>query len=110
MDLKVNKMRNYAVIAPQGRLTAVGAPTLRQALERLLEQGSVRIVVDLSETAFIDSSGLGALIGGLKSARLAQGDLRIAAPTPAVSSVLKLTNLDKVLRAYPTAETAYHAS
>ncbi|TLP96548.1 STAS domain-containing protein [Nesterenkonia salmonea] len=108
MDLKVNTMRNYAVIAPQGRLTAVGAPSLRKALNHLLEQGNVRIVVDLSETAFIDSSGLGALIGGLKAARLAQGDLRIAAPTPAVSSVLKLTNLDKVLRAYPSAETAYH--
>lgn len=50
---------------------------------------------------------LGALIGGLKAARLADGDLRIAAATPAVMNVLKLTNLDKVLRAYESPQTAF---
>jgi anti-sigma B factor antagonist len=49
---------------------------------------------------FIDSSGLGAVIGGLKTARQAGGDLRIASLTPQVASVLQLTNLDRVLRPY----------
>ncbi len=52
-----------------------------------------RIVVDLSETEFIDSSGLGALIAGLKIARKAGGDLCIAAPTQQVCTVLELTTL-----------------
>lgn len=110
MDLEVKTLTNYSVISPQGRLTAVGAPALRNAVTHLLDKGNVHIVVDLSGTAFIDSSGLGALIGGLKAARISQGDLRIAAPTQAVSSVLKLTNLDKVLKAYPSAETAFDGS
>ena len=64
-------------------------------------------MVDLGGTEFVDSSGLGALIGGLKVARLAGGDLRIAASTDAVRKVLKLTNLDRVLRDYPTPESAF---
>jgi len=54
----------------------------------------------------VDSSGLGALIGGLKTARQADGDLRIAAPTEQVATVLGLTNLDRVLRPFATVEDA----
>jgi len=61
----------------------------------------------MAETTFLDSSGLGALIGGLKSARQAGGDLRIARPTPAVRTVFELTNLDRVLRARDDVDTAF---
>jgi anti-sigma B factor antagonist len=55
----------------------------------------------------VDSSGLGALIGCLKSARQAGGDLRIAQPTAQVTMVLQLSNLDRVLKSYGSAEEAY---
>jgi anti-sigma B factor antagonist len=55
---------------------------------------------------FIDSSGLGALISGLKSARQAGGDLRIANPGEQARVVLKLTTLDRVLRPYDSVEDA----
>ena len=61
----------------------------------------------MGETSFLDSSGLGALIGGLKAARQAGGDLRVARPTPAVVSVFELTNLDRVLRARDSVDTAF---
>lgn len=85
----------------------VAAPALRTELHGLIEGGNTRLVVDLSATEFIDSSGLGALISGLKLARQAGGDLRIAAPTTQVETVLSLTNLDRVLRAHPTADAAF---
>lgn len=69
------------VVQPTGRLNMVAAPRLREQLHGLVENGSSRLVVDLSRTDFIDSSGLGALVSGLKAARQAGGDLRIAAPT-----------------------------
>ncbi len=109
MNLTVSPRDSYAVIRPQGRLTAPSVPQLRSAVEDLVRDGSSRIVVDLSATEFIDSSGLGALIGGLKSARVAGGDLRIAGATEPVRKVLKLTNLDRVLRDHPTAESAFDA-
>ncbi|KUI36018.1 anti-anti-sigma factor [Mycobacterium sp. IS-1590] len=95
------------VVKPEGRLNMVAAPALRKELHGLIEGGNTRLVVDLSATEFIDSSGLGALISGLKLARQAGGDLRIAAPTTQVETVLSLTNLDRVLRAHPTADAAF---
>ena len=95
------------VVRPEGRLNMVAAPALRQELHDLVESGSNRVVVDLSGTDFIDSSGLGALISGLKVARQAGGDLRIAAPTTQVETVLALTNLNRVLRAHPSPDAAF---
>jgi anti-sigma B factor antagonist len=95
------------VIRPEGRLNMVAAPGLRKELHALVEQGNSRIVVDLSGTEFIDSSGLGALVSGLKAARQAGGDLRIAAPTRQVITVLELTNLNRVLRTHETADGAF---
>ncbi|MBD8022864.1 STAS domain-containing protein [Microbacterium gallinarum] len=107
MNLTVTTGADYAVIRPEGRVTATTVPQLRKAVDELVGGGSPRIVVDLGGTEFIDSSGLGALIGGLKAARLAGGDLRIAATPESVRKVLRLTNLDRVLRDHPTPETAF---
>ncbi len=95
------------VVVPRGRLTMVSARRLKEIVGEAVSGGSNRIVVDMGETTFLDSSGLGAIIAGLKAARQAGGDLRIARPTPAVQSVLELTNLDRVLRARPSVEEAF---
>lgn len=86
------------VVVCRGRLNMSAAPEFRQYLDAVFDDGSARVVVDLTETSFIDSSGLGALVGGLKRARSTGGDLRIAAPSEQVRMVLGLTNLDRVLR------------
>ena len=107
MELTVSREERFAVIAPAGRVTAPGVPQLKQAIEEVIADGQPRIVVDLARTDFVDSSALGALIGGLKSARSAGGDLRIANVTEPVRRVLSLTNLDRVLRDHPSVESAF---
>ena len=107
MNISLTTNAQYAVVTVEGRLTATGAPRLRQTIDEAVAAGIPRVVVDMGATEFIDSSGIGALIGGLKSTRLAEGDLRIAAVPEAVRRVLKLTNLDRVLREYPTAAEAF---
>lgn len=99
--------QGIGVVTPMGRLNMVSARRLKELLSELVSDGTSRIVVDMAETTFLDSSGLGALIAGLKSARQAGGDLRIARPTPSVQTVFQLTNLDKVLRARETVEGAF---
>jgi len=99
--------QGIGVVMPRGRLNMVSARRLKELLSELVSDGTSRIVVDMAETTFLDSSGLGALIAGLKSARQAGGDLRIARPTPSVQTVFQLTNLDKVLRARETVEGAF---
>jgi anti-sigma B factor antagonist len=95
------------VVTPRGRLNMVSARRMKELLSELVEAGTTRLVVDMAETTFLDSSGLGALISGLKSARQAGGDLRIARPTPAVTAVFSLTNMDKVLRPRDSVEGAF---
>jgi len=92
-----------------GRLNMVAAPRLKAAIDETVAAGRVRVVVDLTDVTFMDSSGLGALIGGLKKARQAAGDLRIARVSDQVATVLKLTNLDRVLRPYDSVEAAADA-
>jgi anti-sigma B factor antagonist len=99
---------DIGVVVPRGRLNMVAARELRERLTGLVEAGTTRIVVDLAETTFLDSSALGALVAGLKTARQAGGDLRIARPTESVLTVFRLTNLDKVLRPRDDVETAFH--
>jgi len=107
MNITLTTHDDYAVVAVEGRLTATGAPRLRQSVDDAVAAGRARVVIDMGAVEFIDSSGIGALIGGLKSTRLADGDLRIAAVPETVRRVLKLTNLDRVLREYPNAEAAF---
>lgn len=106
MEIRATTEGEVRVLDCQGRLTMTTAKTLREAVEASVEAGTPRIVVDLSGVLFIDSSGLGALIAGLKRTRQAGGDLRIAGAGDQVTTVLGLTNLDRVLRPYADVEAA----
>jgi len=98
----------HVVLTPEGKFNLVSAPPFTARVDGLVAAGKVRLVVDLHAVDFIDSSGLGALIGGLKSARQHDGDLRIAAAGSQVQAVLKLTNLDRILTPYATLDEAIH--
>lgn len=100
-----------AVIRASGRLNMVAAPALRDLVVRVVrEEGRSHVVVDLADTDFMDSSGLGALVAGLKTARSAGGDLRIARAQLQVRTVLKLTNLDQILHPHDTVEECFQMS
>jgi anti-sigma B factor antagonist len=98
------------VIRPRGRLNMVAAPRLRALVTQLVAAGTPRVVVDLSSTDSMDSSGLGALIAALKTTRQAGGDLRLAGAGPQVQAVLQLTNLGRVLRPRPDVASAVPAA
>ncbi len=106
MEISTSQVDSAAVIRCQGRLNMVAAPRLRAAIDAAVEDGQARLVVDLEQTSFVDSSGLGALVAGLKKTRQAGGDLRIAGPGEQVRMVLGLTNLDRVLRPHARLEDA----
>ncbi|MEP9380804.1 STAS domain-containing protein [Nocardioides sp. KR10-350] len=108
MDIVSTGRGRMAVLSASGRLNMVAAPQLKKAVDEAVAGGHPRIVVDLSAVDFIDSSGLGALIGGLKSARQASGDLRISGAGEQVRTVLGLTNLDRILKPYADIEEASH--
>lgn len=97
-----------ATIRVTGRLNMVAAPRFRELVTQIVGQdGRTRIVVDLAGSDFIDSTGLEALVFGLKIARLAGGDLRIARAGSQVMMVLQLTSLDQVLGHRDTVEECF---
>lgn len=107
MDIEKHELGpGVVVVRCAGRLNMVAAPGLKACLDLTLEGGGRNVVLDLEGVPFIDSSGLGVLIGGLKKARQVGGDLRIVAVSEQVSTVLGLTNLDRVLRPYDSVEAA----
>ena len=79
-----------------GELDISNTQDLRDCFTALVKAGQDRIVVDLSELDFIDSMGLGALVGGLKRLRGVGGEFLLKDPSPRVLKVLELTGLDEV--------------
>jgi anti-sigma B factor antagonist len=107
MDFQSRVVNDVTIISGTGRLNMLSGPGLRDATATSIAAGRPRVVVDLSGVDFMDSSGLGALIGSLKATREAGGDLRIAAPTAQVSMVLELSNIDRILPPHASADGAF---
>ncbi|HEY0186456.1 MAG TPA: STAS domain-containing protein [Cellulomonas sp.] len=107
MDVETEHRGEHAVVLrPRGRLTMSGAGELTTLLDSTVAAGRTLVVVDLGEVEFLDSSGLGSLVGGLRAARAAGGDLRIARPGAQARTVLELTTLDHVLHPHAAVEDA----
>jgi anti-sigma B factor antagonist len=105
-SIEAREVDGGVVVAPSGRLTVVTASQLRSVVADRIAGGDRLIIVDLASTDFVDSSGLGALVSCLKSARQAGGDLRLVAPSEQVAMVLRMTNLDRILQARASVDDA----
>lgn len=82
------------------------ATKFNEELHDLIDQGRTKIIADVSNVKFMNSSGLGILIGGLTTMRNAGGDLRIAGADKKVESLLMVTKLITVFESYRTVEEA----
>jgi len=89
----------------RGDLELNTAPGLREALVRAIDEGR-RIVVDMEAVDFLDSAGLGILVGGLKRARERDGDLQLICSSRAVLRPLQLTGLDRAFTIHAGREDA----
>ncbi|WP_246212728.1 STAS domain-containing protein [Streptomyces abyssomicinicus] len=98
-----------AVAAVGGEIDFHTAPMLRSRVLELIEQGRVRLVLDLSQVGFCDSAGLNALINIWHAAQSQGGAMALAAVPARLDRMLKLTGLDTVLAIHPTAADAIAA-
>jgi anti-sigma B factor antagonist len=81
------------VVAVAGELDVATAPALREELYRVVEQGVPAIVVDLADMNFIDSTGLGVLVGALKRVKERSGTLELRSLPPSAQRVFEITGL-----------------
>jgi anti-sigma B factor antagonist len=94
------------VVRLRDALDVATAPALRERLIGLLRPGMRLLVLDMSRVPSCDSSGLAVLIGAQRRARLLGIVLRLAAPSPAVAKLLRLTGLDRSLTICPDLSSA----
>ena len=95
----------YVIAALSGDLGIASAPALREQLLSLLRAAS-HLIIDLSAVEHADASGLAALVGSGRRARLLGGSLRLAAPSPEVARVLSATGMNQQLDIFPTIRAA----
>ena len=76
------------------------APSLRQQVVTMIAQGARKIVLDLGEVEFIDSTGLGVLVGSVKRVRTVEGELRVACDRQNILELFELTRLTNVFELF----------
>lgn len=106
MPIAVTPDANVSVLTLSGRFDALTAKEFKNRMAELLDAGRGKVVLDMAAVDFIDSSGLGALVGSLKSVTKEHGEIRIAGLSPQVRTIFELTRLHRIFDIYPTVEAA----
>ena len=91
------------VLTPVGELDAFTVSRFRQEVAQV---GGSQVVIDMSGVPFLDSSGLGALIGAIRRVRELGGDVAIACNRPSVEHLLRTTGFDRIVTLAETLEKA----
>jgi len=107
MELKTREDGRVTILTVEGDLVIGDAETaFKKAVTRLLEQGHVHLLVDLTDVGFLDSSGLGALVRALTNTQKEGGTTKLLSAGPQVKKLLTMTNLDSVFETHDNLETA----
>ena len=108
MDLSIEteNVGDAVVLHVAGEVDVFTAPQLREALVGAIEEGSRDVVVDLQGVDFLDSTGLGVLVGGLKRLRSHEGDLTLVCTQHRILKVFEITGLTKVFSIHDTVDAA----
>lgn len=108
MDLSVTSHQRdgRTVVTVGGEIDVYTAPLLRERIHELVKDGHHDLVIDLEAVGFLDSTGLGVLVGGLKRVRAHSGSMRLVCTSPKILKVFEITGLTKVFAIYNDVTTA----
>lgn len=107
LEITIEDMGTHTVCQPAGELDAYTVADFREALTGLAEVPA--LLIDLSEVPFMDSAGLGALIGGIRRARENEGEVVVACSRPTLTRLLHTTGFDRIVPVTETVEEALEA-
>ncbi|MEX1141841.1 MAG: STAS domain-containing protein [Thermoleophilaceae bacterium] len=97
------------VIELGGEIDLYTAPEFKERMVQLIDDGKRRLVVDLSDATFIDSTTLGVLVGGVKRLRPAGGSLALVCTDENITKIFEITGLDRVFPIHSTRDEALGA-
>jgi anti-sigma B factor antagonist len=106
LDITTEREGGSCTLTLSGEIDVYTAPQLKNELVQAVESGCVDIVVDLESVGFIDSSGLGVLVGGLRRVKERGGTLRLVCTRDPILKIFRITGLDKVFPVFATVAEA----
>jgi len=106
LEISVEKKGSTLVVNVSGRVTMQTAHQLQQSIKETLKSDLDRIIVNLADVAYMDSSGVGVLVSGSKMARDRAIPLGLSGIVERVMLVMKMTGLETIFRIFPDVPTA----
>jgi len=108
MELTVNATtaEPFEIIEVGGEVDVYTAPKLREAIVAAVDAGHTRLIIDVQKVEFLDSTGLGVLVGALKRVRADDGSLDIVCTQERIAKIFEITGLDKVFGLHDSIEAA----
>jgi len=106
MELAYRQEKDIIIIDIPHRLTTDTSDELKKLLKELVEKNQNKLVMNLAETAYMDSSGLGAIVSKIAATRASKGDIRLAEPKDYVLNLLELTHIDQIIKIYDNVDAA----
>jgi anti-anti-sigma factor len=106
MEYRIDQSQGVTVLRIAGEIDVSQALELREALGGLVRDATSRVVVDLAEVPFVDSSGIGILVTAHRRAVEQGGGFAVAAATPPVGQVFAMTRTERLLHLYPSTAEA----
>ncbi len=104
LDVSLERVGSFSLISLSGEVDVYSAPKLRETIKDLVDDEKYSIVVDLEKVAFLDSTGLGVLVGGLKRVKHHNGELGIICNQEKILRIFRITGLTKVFPIYRSRE------
>ncbi|MCA1981679.1 anti-sigma factor antagonist [Nocardioides nematodiphilus] len=109
LTLATREVGETTVVAVGGEIDVYTAPKLRDKITELVGAGVYDIVIDLEAVEFLDSTGLGVIVGGLKKVRAHDGSLRLVCTQDRLLKIFRITGLAKVFDIHQSADAAVAA-
>jgi anti-sigma B factor antagonist len=109
LTLSTREVDGTTIVAVGGEIDVYTAPKLRDRITELVADGVFNIVIDMESVEFLDSTGLGVLVGGLKKVRSHDGSLELICTQDRLLKIFRITGLAKVFVIHDSADGALAA-
>ncbi|MDT0200562.1 STAS domain-containing protein [Nocardioides sp. AE5] len=106
LTLVTREADGASIVAVEGEIDVYTAPKLRDKITELVGEGVYHIIVDMEGVEFLDSTGLGVLVGGLKKVRAHDGSLQLICNQERLLKIFRITGLAKVFAIHESADAA----
>jgi anti-sigma B factor antagonist len=109
LSLETRHEDGHTIIEVGGEIDVYTAPKLRDKITELVGNGEYHLVIDMEKVDFLDSTGLGVLVGALKRVRTHDGEMALVCTQPRIRKVFEVTGLTKVFNLYDSVDEAVSA-